>query len=260
MKFEKLIDMRVNEIFKRIRKIVAISLRKERRDAKKTRIVRKPKTKQKIRLRRRRHVEKKVLRVSDLMTREIIPVYPNQSLMDVIKLFLEKNISGAPVLDKNLFVGEISKTDVLRVVDKADISELEKEDYEKLSKVKVFEVMKKPICITDDAPIQKAKRLMDKFKIRRLLVIDKEKRLVGIITRTDLLKGESKEKIREKIYTKIDEMVRMIERENLDISTISKRLGVPENLVEEWAKILEENGLIEINYRAIGSPILKFKR
>jgi predicted transcriptional regulator len=102
--------------------------------------------------------------------------------------------------------------------------------------------------------------MMDKFKIRRLLVIDNKKRLVGIITRTDLLKGESKEKIKEKIYTKIDEMVKMVEKENLDVSTISKKLNVPENLVEEWAKILEENGLIEINYRAIGTPILKFKK
>ena len=62
------------------------------------------------------------------------------------------------------------------------------------------------------------------------------------------------------MYAKIDEMVKMIEKESLSISTISKRLNMWENLVEEWAKILEESGLIEINYRTIGNPILKFKK
>jgi CBS domain-containing protein len=239
-----------------------IFIRKARKKRRKFKLKKRAKSKlrPKIRLRRRKMEEKKVLLVSDLMTRKIIPVYSNQNLKEVAKLFIDKNISGAPVLDKNLFVGEISKTDILRLANKQDLNQLNEEDYRKLEKIKVYELMKKPICILENEPVEKAKQMMDKFKIRRLLVIDKKKRLVGIITRTDLLKGESKEKIKEKLYTKIDDMLKMLEKESLDISTISKRLNVPENLVEEWAKILEENGLIEINYRAIGSPILKFKK
>jgi len=246
-------------MFKWLKRLLRIGRKiKERRRGKK-RILR-PKLRPKIRLKKKKKIEKRVLLVSDLMTKNIIPVYSNQNLSEAAKLLLEKNISGAPVLDKNLFVGEISRTDILKIVGKNDLSELTKEDFEKLKKIMVCEVMKKPICILENETVENAKKMMDKFKIRRLLVIDKKKRLVGIITRTDLLKGESKEKIKEKIYTKIDEMVKMLEKESLDISTISKRLNVPENLVEEWAKIIEENGLIEINYRAIGSPILKFKK
>jgi CBS domain-containing protein len=245
-------------MFKWLRKLLRIGEEARKRKRGKKRILR-PKLKPKIRLRRKKKIEEKVLLVSDLMTKNIIPVYSNQNLSEVAKLLIEKNISGAPVLDRNLFVGEISKTDILRIVNKNDLSELIKEDFEKLEKIMVYEIMKKPICILENETVEKAKKMMDKFKIRRLLVIDKKKRLIGIITRTDLLKGESKEKIKERVYTKIDEMVKMIEKESLDISTISKRLNVPENLVEEWAKILEESGLIEINYRAIGSPILKFK-
>ena len=248
-------------MFEWLRKYFKIGLKKKREKKTKVKKRIKPKFKPKIKLKRRKKLEeKKVLFVSDLMTRKFIPVYSNQNLREVAELFIEKNISGAPVLDKNLFIGEISKTDILNLIGKQDLNQLTKEDYEKLGKVKVYELMKKPICILENEPIEKAKQMMDKFKIRRLLVIDKKKRLVGIITRTDLLKGESKEKIKEKIYTKIDDMLKMLENESLDISTISKRLNVPENLVEEWAKILEENGLIEINYRAIGSPILKFKK
>jgi CBS domain-containing protein len=247
-------------MFDWLRRIFRRSEKKEKiRRAKAKRKI-KPKLKPKIKLKRKRKEEKKALLVSELMTRRVIPLYSNQNLKEAAKLFLEKNISGAPVLNKNLFVGEISKTDILRAVNKQELAQLTQEDYDKLEKIKVYELMKKPICILENESIEKAKQMMDKFKIRRLLVIDNKKRLVGIITRTDLLKGESKEKIKEKIYTKIDEMVKMVEKESLDISTISKKLNVPENLVEEWAKILEENGLIEINYRAIGSPILKFKK
>jgi len=246
-------------MFKWLKRLLRIGGKVKKTRRPKKRLLR-PKLKPRIRLKRKKKIEKKVLSVSDLMTRKIIPVYSNQNLSEVAKLFIEKNISGAPVLDKNLFVGEISKTDILKIVGKNDLSELTKEDFGRLEKIIVYEVMKKPICILENETIEKAKKMMDKFKIRRLLVIDKKKRLIGIITRTDLLKGESKEKIKEKIYTKIDEMVKMIEKESLDISTLSKKLDVPENLVEEWAKILEESGLIEINYRAIGSPILKFKR
>ena len=250
-------------MFSWLKRIFRLRVKKESKNikvVKKTKRSSKPKLKPRIKLKRKKNVEKKVLLVSDLMTRNIIPVYSTQSLEEVAKLFIEKNISGAPVLDKNLFVGEISKTDILQIVEKQELSQLTKEDFEKLKKIMVYEVMKKPICILDSETVEKAKKMMDKFKIRRLLVIDKKKRLVGIITRTDLLKGESKEKIKEKLYTKIDDMLKMLENESLDISTISKRLNVPENLVEEWAKILEESGLIEINYRAIGSPILKFKK
>jgi CBS domain-containing protein len=247
-------------MFDWLRRIFRRSEKKEKIRRTKAKRKIKPKLKPKIKLKRKRREEKKALRVSELMTRRVIPLYSNQNLKEVVKLFLEKNISGAPVLNKNIFVGEISKTDILKVVNKQDLNQLTQEDYDKLEKIKVYELMKRPICILENEPIEKAKQMMDKFKIRRLLVIDKKKRLVGIITRADLLKGESKEKIKEKIYTKIDEMVKMIEKESLDISTISKRLNAPENLIEDWAKILEENGLIEINYRAIGSPILKLKK
>jgi CBS domain-containing protein len=249
-------------MFEWLKKIFRLRAKKERKNVKLVKRKRspKPKLKPKIRLKKKKKVEKKVLLVSDLMTRNIIPVYSNQNLSEVAKLFMEKNISGAPVLDKNLFVGEISKTDILQIAGKQELSQLTKEDFDKLEKIMVYEVMKKPICILESETVEKAKKMMDKFKIRRLLVIDKKKRLIGIMTRTDLLKGESKERIKERIYTKIDEMVKMIETESLDVSTISKRLNVPENLIEEWAKILEESGLIEINYRAIGSPILKFKK
>jgi predicted transcriptional regulator len=121
-------------MFEWLKKIFRLRAKKESKNirlVKNTKRNSKPKLKPKIKLKRKKNVEKKVLLVSDLMTRNIIPVYSTQSLEKVAKLFIEKNISGAPVLDKNLFVGEISKTDILQIAEKQELSQLTKEDFEK---------------------------------------------------------------------------------------------------------------------------------
>jgi CBS domain-containing protein len=203
--------------------------------------------------------KKKVL-VSDLMTREIISVSPQMSLEKVVEIFRANKISGAPVLDKNFFIGEISKTDILNVVKKSSLDEIDEKDKETLRKIFVSELMKKPICISENKSVEEAKKKMEKYNIKRLLVLDKRKRLVGIITRTDILRWAPKQEIKDTISTKIDEMLKILEDGQLEVSELSKRLKTPENLVEEWAKILEEYDLVEIIYPAIGSPIVRLKK
>ena len=109
---------------------------------------------------------------------------------------------------------------------------------------------------------------MEKYGIKRLFVIDgkehllffnRKNYLVGIITKTDLLKGVVKEKIKKTVHTTIDEMLNLLEKGPTNFSKISKLLEIPENLVEDWAKILEDHGLVEISYPVVGSPVLKLK-
>jgi CBS-domain-containing membrane protein len=101
---------------------------------------------------------------------------------------------------------------------------------------------------------------MEKHNIKRLLVLDKKNRLVGIITRTDLLKWAPKQEIKDTVSTKIDEMIKILEDGPIEIKKLSKILNTSENLVESWAKILEEHGMVEISYPAIGSPVVKLKK
>ncbi len=200
---------------------------------------------------------KKIL-VKDIMTKKIIPIDYNWDLAKTAKVFMKKKISGGPVLRKSEFVGEISKTDVLNIVKKDDLRKLDKKDFEKLSKIKVFEIMKKPITIREDKTIEEARLLMINKKISRLLVVNKDNKLIGIITKTDLSKIISKKKVEERVKTKIDEMLEMIEKnEKISLNKISEQLRVPISIIEEWAKILEEHDVVEIEYPPIGSPIVK---
>jgi CBS domain-containing protein len=213
-----------------------------------------------VKLGKVRKVEKRKVLVSELMTRKIISVSPSSTLDKVADLFLSKNISGAPVLDRKFFIGEISKTDILNLLKKDTLEGLTEDERSMLSKIKVSDVMKKPICIYQHETIEEAEKKMDKFKIKRLLVLDKRKNLVGIITRTDLLRGKSKEEIKQKVFTKVDEMVTILEKEGKKtFKELSTKLNVPESLIEEWCKVLEEHGLVEVEYPVVGNPSVKIK-
>ncbi|MEM5869810.1 MAG: CBS domain-containing protein [Candidatus Aenigmatarchaeota archaeon] len=213
-----------------------------------------------VKIKRKLKPGKKKIIVSELMTKNIISVSPYMSLCEVLEIFKEKKISGAPVLDKGFFIGEISKTDILKIINKGSLEEIEDKDREVLKKIIVADVMKKPICIREDKSVEEAKKKMEKYNIKRLLVLDKKGRLVGIITRTDLLKWAPKQEIKETISTKIDEMLKILEEGPIELQKLSKLLSTPENLVENWAKILEEHDIVEINYPAIGSPVVKMKK
>jgi CBS domain-containing protein len=237
--------------------------RRKRKEERKIR--RKPKIKPKkvrriVKIRRRLKPEKKKTLVSELMTRNIISVSPYSTLEEVVEIFKSNKISGAPVLDKNFFIGEISKTDILNLVKKNSLEEIDEKDREILKKTFVADIMKKPICIHEDRSVEEAKKKMEKHNIKRLLVLDKKNRLVGIITRTDLLKWAPKQEIKDTVSTKIDEMIKILEDGPIEIKKLSKILNTPENLVESWAKILEEHGMVEISYPAIGSPVIKLKK
>lgn len=59
------------------------------------------------------------------------------------------------------------------------------------------------------------------------------------------------------IMTEFDELYSyVIEKGNVDLIHVSGKLKVPKEKIEEWAKILEEHGLMKIYYPAFTSPLL----
>ena len=54
-----------------------------------------------------------MLRVRDIMTTDVIAVNPDQTIREVMDLFTERHITGAPVVSRGELVGVISATDLL---------------------------------------------------------------------------------------------------------------------------------------------------
>ena len=58
----------------------------------------------------------KSLKLRDNMAVELITFTPRSSVLDAMSLFLERGISGAPVVDDGVLVGVLSEVDLIEVV------------------------------------------------------------------------------------------------------------------------------------------------
>ncbi|ABR55186.1 putative signal transduction protein with CBS domains [Methanococcus vannielii SB] len=140
-----------------------------------------------------------------------ITLNKDDSIEKVIKLFREKSISGAPIVEGERIVGIISESDIIKSITSHDervslvlpspfdLIELPlktalkveqfMEDIDNALKIEVWEAMtEKVITISPETTINKAAETMVKNKIKRLPVVENGK-LVGIITRGDLIEA-----------------------------------------------------------------------
>jgi CBS domain-containing protein len=150
--------------------------------------------------------------VKDVMSKNVITISPQDSIIQALEKMAENNISGLIVVKNEKVVGVISESDILRVF-KSSVPEikafasatlsilllLEKEmelfgEMKKVGKLKVKDLMsKKVFSVKPEDTILEAARIMSKKDVRRLPVIDENGKLVGVISRTDILKALVKE-------------------------------------------------------------------
>lgn len=137
----------------------------------------------------------KHIKVGDLMTDEVVSVVPATSFKEVAKLLAQYNISGLPVLDEeDQVVGVVSESDL---VNRQAARHLVPSDSPNAAtgtavspgaEFMAAEVMSTPaVTVHADETAPDAARLMMRSGVERLPVVDDEDRLVGIVTRRDLL-------------------------------------------------------------------------
>jgi CBS domain-containing protein len=114
----------------------------------------------------------------DLMTTKIITVDPDDTVDEVISLMLEHGISGLPVVDMSgHLLGVLSEFDLLDLVRDPNTG-----------KNKVFHYMTREVRkVDEDDEISAVEELFRILSVRRLPVM-RDDRLVGIISRRDLLR------------------------------------------------------------------------
>jgi CBS domain-containing protein len=127
--------------------------------------------------------------VCDWMTREVITISPNTSLVEAHKLMVEKRIRRLPVTHDGRLVGIVTLGDV-RGAEPAHASSLNIwESDHLLAKLKVIEIMtQRPVTIRENARMWEAARIMLDKKFSGLPVVDQAGHLVGIITESDIFR------------------------------------------------------------------------
>jgi CBS domain-containing protein len=138
------------------------------------------------------------MKVRELMTPHPLAVGSEAPLKDVAAILSEHHISGLPVISERLTVlGVVSEADIL-VKEQGPaprhgglfgwLLEGGRPDAAKLAARTSGEAMTAPaITIGAEKQVSEAARLMTENSIKRLPVVDQDGRLVGIVTRSDLV-------------------------------------------------------------------------
>jgi CBS domain-containing protein len=141
------------------------------------------------------------MNVIDVMNPNVITVTPDTTVRECIKLLRENNVSGVPVVTDGDLVGIVTENDILSLLEIPEhievpvreiIERLELRDSvsDDVGEWKVDRVMTKSVhTISADADIETATEHMIRHKINRLPVVDKDNKLIGIVTRGDIIKG-----------------------------------------------------------------------
>lgn len=127
--------------------------------------------------------------VRDWMTRDVITVSPNTTVLEAGQLMVDRTIRRLPVVENGTLVGIVTYGDVRGARASAatglDIWEL---SYI-LSKLTIREIMTpNPVTISPDESIGVAAQLMLKYMIGSLPVLDHQGHLAGIITESDIFR------------------------------------------------------------------------
>ncbi len=151
-------------------------------------------------------------KAKDIMSAPVITVHEGETLQGALQTMAKNRFSGIPVVnDEGKVVGIISDTDIIKysqtisviphtnlsgwISPYADISDLAsmRKGHDLLNKTKVRQVMtKKVYTVHEDVDAVEVAKLMNRRNINRVPVVDSADKLVGIVTRADMVQCMAK--------------------------------------------------------------------
>jgi CBS domain-containing protein len=118
------------------------------------------------------------LKVNEVMARTVSTLTPDMPMSEVMDLFRQARISGAPVLSNGKLVGLVSIEDCIRAMRQGD---LEKHALEYMTS--------DVITVRNSDSVIEALKIFVKINVGRLPVLNEEGKLAGILTKGDITRG-----------------------------------------------------------------------
>lgn len=142
------------------------------------------------------------MKVKEIMTKDVVSVKPDTSAKEALGLLFKMQISGLPVIDgQGKLVGMFTEKEILSYTLPSYVEKVGRFIYEEnpkstkrkfteLGNLKVSQLMRKDVVTTaEDTTLCEVARIMLTQKARRLPVLDKSGKVVGIVARGDILKA-----------------------------------------------------------------------
>ncbi len=115
--------------------------------------------------------------VGEYMIRDVHTVSPDMTVEQVRQEIINSNFHGFPIVEKGYLLGFVTAKELLRHVDKPD--------------AKIRSVMKRgTLCAIPSMNIDDATRILFRYGLRNLPVVDEDKKLVGIISNIDIVRSQ----------------------------------------------------------------------
>jgi CBS domain-containing protein len=138
------------------------------------------------------------IRVDEMMTRLVVTLRPEDTIEHAARMLVRNGISGAPVVQEGKLAGLVSEGDLAPPARSRSPSVaiepltvlVQGRPRRRAHKVSVGDVMSRDVVsISMDASVWEAASLIDRHGFRRLPVIDGEGHVMGILTRSDLVRA-----------------------------------------------------------------------
>jgi CBS domain-containing protein len=192
------------------------------------------------------------LQVRDVMTQDPQSVIPDTPVGDAARILLASIFTGLPVVDGNQQpVGMVTQGDLIRrgglplrldLLSESDQARRETV-FDQLSEKKIKEIMTAPVVvITEDRPLSEAVDRMLAKGLKRLPVVDGNRKLRGILSRLDIFRIVMHEAPDWRAFS-----ARNVEVENLkhvgDILRQDVHAVLPETPIDEVIRIIDDNDI-----------------
>jgi CBS domain-containing protein len=158
------------------------------------------------------------MKAKDVMTTKVVTVGPDMPVNAIAALFLDRHISAVPVIDDDRrILGIVSEGDLMRrgeterrpswwLAAFSNAEELARE-FTKTRGIRAKDVMTREVLtVTEETPIATIAELLEKRRIKRVPVV-RDGRIVGIVSRADLLRALAVQDIKPMVPVTQDDRV-----------------------------------------------------
>ncbi len=144
------------------------------------------------------------MKVKDFMITDVISVSKENTIKDVMRVLVTNKIGGVPIVDnKGILSGIVSDGDIIRSINPKEgkmydlisyVFYLKKEELEEeIGMIKDTNIItiakcKDIFCVFPEDTMEKVLSIFSKHNFKKIPVIDKERRVVGVISRGDVIR------------------------------------------------------------------------
>jgi len=123
------------------------------------------------------------MQINEVMHKGTEWVHPDISLVELAKKMRDNDIGALPVGEEDKLVGMVTDRDIVIrcVAEGKDVSSASARDV----------MTGETIWCYDDADVKEASKLMSEKRVRRIPIINQDKRLVGMLSVGDLTKAST---------------------------------------------------------------------